>query len=289
VLSAAELGASSALTTDSHGPFSVNANLASYAGGSPLITFPLVQGMGFVTAIYNSASVVIRSSVFFKTVVYMGDLAGNTSFKYRITLSDDTEWLLYVTPNVTDVSGVPPLKLIDSTELTGPTGFQGIIQVAKNPAGDAGEAAYDSAAGAYATSALVSATTNDEAGSYNISWTRGGIGEQMLFMFALPHHMESLVPDVAARVTPIQLATTSKGMATGVLTNFFAFSEPNLPVDIGFEPWSPIHGNIHAISPAASQSVDSAARVELQQNMTYYSNLNSMYYSGKVSIVTLLL
>src|ERR1700712_5597662 len=105
----------------------------------------------------------------------------------------------------------------------------------------------------------------------------------MLLMFALPHHMESLVADIVARVTPIQLATTSKGIATGVLTSSFVFFEPNLPVDIGFKPWSPRHGNIHAVSNRAAQAVNSAAGLELEQNMTYYTDLNSMYYCGKVS------
>jgi endo-1,3(4)-beta-glucanase len=289
VLSATELGAATVLTTDSHQPFSVNANLASHAGGTPLISFPLVQGMGFVTAVYNSASVVLRSSVFFKEVIYIGDLIENTSFKYRIKLSDDTTWLLYINPNVAKASGIPPFKIVDSTEIKGPTSFQGIIQVAKNPAGDAGEIIYDSAAGAYPLSASVSATTNSETGTYSISWKRAGVAKQMLLMFALPHHMESLVADIAARVTPVQLETTSKGMATGVLTNSFVFFEPNLPIDIGFEPWSPRHGSIHTVSNRAAQAVSSVAGLELEQNMTYYTDLNSMYYSGKVSIVMLLL
>lgn len=283
VLSAAELGATTVLTTNSHQAFSVNANLLAHAGGTPLISFPLVQGMGFVTAVYNSASVVLYSSVFFKEVVYVGDLAENLSFKYRIKLSDDTNWLIYVTPNVAESSGIPAFKIIDSTEIKGPSGFQGTIQVAKNPAGSTGETIYDSAAGAYPISAIVSATTDSNTGSYGISWQRAGNTRQMLLMFALPHHVQSFTPEVAARITPIQLMTTSKGMAIGVLSNTFVFSEPDLPVDIGFEPWSPKKGTIRAVSNAAARAVNSAAGLELAQNLTYYTNLDSMYYSGKVS------
>jgi endo-1,3(4)-beta-glucanase len=287
VLSAAELGESAVLTTDTHQAFSVNANLLAHAGGTPLISVPLVQGMGFVTAVYNSASVVLRSTVFFKGVIYVGDVAEDTSFKYQITLSDNTIWLIYATPNVAQASGIPAFTIVDSTEIKGPVSFQGTIQVAKNPAGNQGDIIYDSAAGAYPISALVSASTSGQTGTYSISWKRAGVAKQMLLMFALPHHMESMIADVAARATPVQLMTTSKGMATGVLSNTFVFFEPNLPVDIGFEPWSPRQGTIHAVSTHAVVAVNSAAGLELAQNMTYYTDLDSMYYSGKVSVIML--
>lgn len=282
VLCAAELGASTVLTTDTHQAFSVNANLLAHAGGPPLISFPLVQGMGFVTAVYNAASVVLRSSVFFQEVVYVGDIGEKTSFKYRIKLADGTKWLIYVTPNVAQSSGIPAFKIVDSTEIRGPTGFQGTIQVAKNPAGNDGEVIYDSAAGAYPVSAAVSGTTDSHTGTYSISWRRVGVAKQMLLMFALPHHVESFIPEVAARITPIQLMTTSKGMAVGVLSNTFVFKEPDLPVDIGFEPWSRKKGTIHAVSQRAATAVNNAATLELAENMTYYIDLDSMYYSGKV-------
>ncbi|QDS75982.1 hypothetical protein FKW77_004248 [Venturia effusa] len=281
VLSAAELGGSTVLTTDTHQAFSVNANLLAHVGGSPLISFPLVQGMGFVTAVYNKASVVLRSSVFFREVVYAGDINEKKSFKYRIKLADDTNWLIYVTPNVAKASGIPAFKIVDSTEISGPTGFLGTIQVAKNPAEGEGENIYDSAAGAYPISAAVSGTTKSRTGTYSISWRRAGVSNQQLLMFALPHHVESFIPAIAERITPIRLMTTSKGMATGVLSETFVFQEPDLPVDIGFEPWSPKKGNTHTLSERAAHAVNNAARLELAENMTRYTDLDSMYFSGK--------
>ncbi|TID18292.1 glycoside hydrolase family protein [Venturia nashicola] len=281
VLDAAELGSSTVLTTDTHQAFSVNANLLAHAGGPPLISFPLVQGMGFVTAVYNAASIVLRSGVFFREVVYVGDISEKKSFKYRITLADGTKWLVYVTPNVAEVSGIPAFKLVDSTEIRGPKGFQGTIQVAKNPAGSDGEVIYDSAAGAYPISAALSGTTDSHTGTYSISWRRAGVARQMLLMFALPHHVESFVPDITKRITPIELMTTSKGMAKGVLSDTFVFKEPDLPVDIGFEPWSPKKGPIHSVSQRVATAVNNAARLELAQNMSAYIDLDSMYYAGK--------
>lgn len=282
VLCAAELGPSTVLTTDTHQAFSVNANLLAHASGPPLISFPLVQGMGFVTAIYNAASIVIRSSVFFREVVYVGDISEKKSFKYRITLADGTKWLIYVTPNAAEVSGIPAFKIIDSTEIRGPKIFQGTIQVAKNPAGSEGEVVFDSAAGAYAISASVSGTTDSHTGTYSISWRRAGDAKQMLLMFALPHHVESFVSEIRARITPIELMTSSKGMAKGVLSNAFVFKEPDLPVDVGFEPWSRKKGAIHAVSQRTATAVNNAARLELAENMSYYIDLDSMYYGGKV-------
>jgi endo-1,3(4)-beta-glucanase len=56
ILSALELGATTTLSMDTLTAFSANVNLLPSADAQPAVTFPLVQGMGFVTAIYRSVS-----------------------------------------------------------------------------------------------------------------------------------------------------------------------------------------------------------------------------------------
>jgi len=52
-----------------------------------------------------------------------------------------------------------------------------------------------------------------------------------------------------------------------------------------FAPWSPTLGTQSTLSAAAISVISNIAAVEVSQNMSQQTNLNSMYYSGKVSIL----
>ncbi|TIA36459.1 endo-1,3-beta-glucanase [Aureobasidium pullulans] len=205
-LSASELNITTQLTMDSLDAFSADVNLLPRVGAPPAITFPLVQGMGFVTA--------------------------------------------------------------------------GFIQVAKVPLSGStdAETVYDEAAGAYPVAATISGSVSGTAGTYELAWTKQGVANRTLLMFALPHHVQSLA---SGTVTDIKLQTTTKGIATGIVGDSWTLTEPNLPIDIGFAPWSPTHGSVDKVSAAATRLINEAGESELSQDMGAQSNLNSMYYSGK--------
>jgi endo-1,3(4)-beta-glucanase len=62
ILSAAELDTETVLTTDTHLPFSVNINLkVRKASKEPKVTYPIVQGMAFVTAGFRDAMPMIQT------------------------------------------------------------------------------------------------------------------------------------------------------------------------------------------------------------------------------------
>ena len=63
VISAIELGAGASLTTDTLEAFSVNVNLLAAGASSPTLTFPLVQGMGFVTGLYSNGTPMLQSCI----------------------------------------------------------------------------------------------------------------------------------------------------------------------------------------------------------------------------------
>jgi endo-1,3(4)-beta-glucanase len=282
VLSAVELGRSTVLTTSSVQSFSINAQLAPSARAKPIIVFPIVQGMGCVTALYSNASVLLQSGVSFGTINFVQTIQQSGTYKYDITLQDGTTWLMYVTP--TRSSGTPPFRLTSSTSITGPTKFTGTIQVAKNPIGAAGESFYDRSAGAYALSASISGSVDQRSGTYTVFWKKGGRTDQNLLMFALPHHVESMDDATRNRLTPIQLQTTTKGLAVAIISDNITLVEDNLPVDVGFDPWSPALGSVRHVSNDAARAIANAAAIELNQNIAQQSDLNSMYYSGKVSL-----
>ncbi|KAK7546334.1 endo-1,3-beta-glucanase Engl1 [Phyllosticta citricarpa] len=278
VISATELGPSTALTVDSLDAFSVNANFATGNGSKPLLTVPLVQGMGFVTGIFNGGTPQISSGVCFKAVVGPFQIDDNT-YKYRLELEDGTTWLAYAVPaNGTDY---PKFNLTSTTQLVAPKKWSGTISIAKNNLGEDGEDIFDASAGAYPSNVKISATANGNTGSYTYSFTKCGQTSKTLLMFALPHHVASFDSATAGCKTDITLVTTTKGNATAVVKDSWTMVESNLPVCMDFAPWSPEKGSINSVSAQVQSKVVRAAQSELAQNMTSQTYINSMYFSGK--------
>jgi endo-1,3(4)-beta-glucanase len=240
--------------------------------------------MGFVTALYDDATPQLNTGTFFRTLEYVGLINGVT-YKYRITLNDNSQWLMYATPVAS--RGAPPFDLVDSTLIKGPEHFKGMIQVAKNPAKEAGEGVYDSTAGAYAVNATLTGSVAGSSGRYSLSWGKDGVQSQTLLMFALPHHVESFDDQTKAGLTDIQLVTTTKGMARAVKANQFNMVEPTLPDTIGFAPWVPSSagGNTGSesldLSAGVLEAVNRVGALELGEDFNRQTRLDSMYYSGK--------
>jgi len=279
ILSASELGNSTNITLDSLDEFSVNVNLLPNATAQPVITFPLLQGMGFVSGIYNNATPLIQSGVSMVALKYQGLIAGNKTYKYLASLNDSTQWLMYVTPNSTAYPG-NTFTLTSANAIIGKSGFNGTIQIAKIPSNTTdAQSVYDSAAGTYATAATIQGSVSGNTGSYTISWTKGGNTSQKLLMWALPHHNETL--SSLSGVTDLSLATTTKGYATAVLGASWTLVEKNLPIDMGFAPWSPSTGSVSSVSADAANLINSVGTYELSEDITSQTDLNSMYYSGK--------
>ena len=267
------------LVTDTLTAFSANANFIAGSTTGPAITFPLTQGMGFVTAIYNGVKPYIDSGVFFQTVTQLNWLNAGTS-KYKILLDDNTTWLLYA--SAFDGFSLS-LSLTSKTRLSTTAPFNGTIQIAKNP-GDVAvqEVQYDSCAGAYATTATLSGSADGGSGSYTFSWTKGGLVGTSLMMFALPHHVESMDEATSAAMTTIQLRSTTKGIATAVIADSWTMNEPEMPVTVGFAPWSPSNGPTVLVASNAQEAIAKAGTSDLSQDMDALSDLNSMCKSSSL-------
>ncbi|EFR00061.1 endo-1,3(4)-beta-glucanase 1 [Nannizzia gypsea CBS 118893] len=277
VLSASELKESTTMSVAKPKAFSAQVILRPKGGASESITFPLVQGMGFITAIYNNLKPTIQSGVLFRKVEPAGSPQGGI-FKYKVTLEDDKQWLLYVTPeNGSD----PKLKLENNKLISGPTGFKGVIQVAKNPSSQEGEAVYDKSAGSYATNIKISGSVaSDGTGTYKFSFEKAGKGAPLV-MYALPHHVESFDDGTKKTKKNMKLSTTTKGMATACVGDSWTMVERNLPLTMDFAPWKPGVGSQAALSEGAKSAIRAVAGNELSQDMEPQTNLNSMYFSGK--------
>ena len=279
ILSAAELGPATQLTTHEHDAFSVRVDLAPRPNAPALLWIPCVQGMGFVTGVYDNATPVLGSSVLFRSI--SPAIRNGRAMKYRVVTEDNCNWLIYVTPH--SPYDTTEFHMQSNSAIVAPPGFQGIIQVAKNPTGRKGEKIYDLAAGSYATSVTINGRTkayeHHVGGTYTLEWEKAGSGP--LLMYALPHHVHSFDDATAATKTGLELRTTTKGMATAILGDRMTMVEPCLPTTMGFAPWSPTLGERTTLSKQARDAVNEAATHELGANMTDQCNLNSMYFSGK--------
>ncbi|KAI5289580.1 hypothetical protein KEM54_003626 [Ascosphaera aggregata] len=277
ILSAKELDSSTTLTLQDPTAFSASAVLSK---GDDSITFPMVQGMGFVTARYNgNLQPLLSTNVFFR---YMEEVAGgvNGMSKYRVTLENNSTWLIYA---LADDGSYTKLTLSGNKTITGPKNFRGIIQVSKNPAGEDGEIIFDWTAGVYPTTMSItgSVNSNSKSGSYNFLWSRAGNMSDIPFlMYALPHHVESFDDRTRAAVTGLKLRTTTKGDATAVISDSWTMVEGDLPIDMDFAPWKPGSGS-GELSDEAKPIISSVSATELRQDMVSQTDVDSMYYSGK--------
>jgi endo-1,3(4)-beta-glucanase len=282
VLSAVELGTSTSISVDTVTAFSANVNLLPSTGAAPAVTFPLVQGMAFVTGIYNGAIPILQTGVFFRSLFKIHSFRKSGVTKYVITLEDGKMWLLYA---YSPVGNTLELVLASNSLAQSSSSFNGIVQIAKlpvgSPQGGPAEQLYDMQCGVYPTTARLSGKADGLSGSYTLSFDKGGTTDTILTMFALPHHVESFSPDTRSGLTSVQLPTTTKGMATAVVADSWTLFE-SLPKSIGFAPWNPSSGHIRPLSTAAVSAMRSIAADEISQDMGQQTNLNSMYFSGKV-------
>ena len=278
IFAAAEFGSQTTMTSDSLLAFSANIHLSPTPGSSSTLTMPVVQGMAFVTGLYDDLQPVLASSVFFRTVTSAGSPKPGM-YKYEAILEDGTTWLIYAVPN----AGIPSpnFQLISSTMLEGIPAWSGLIQVAKNPVSD--DTLFDNAAGTYPTAGSVSGYQNDDSASYSLSWTKGGVFgcNTTLLMYALPHHLQSFDATTLGNVqSSLQMDTNTKGTVTAVVADSWTLVE-QLPVDMGFYPYRPGNGSASTLSTDAIAAIQNVSASEASQNMSAQTNLNSMYYCGK--------
>lgn len=278
-LSAAELESSTALTLDKMEAQSVNVNLLDKAEGKTMLTFPLVQGMAYVTGIYHGSTPTFSTGIFFRTVTRstMGAKPGVT--KYTIYLEDGKIWHLYAySPRGDSLD----LQVINNAHAKALRPYHGIVQVAKDPGG--AETLIDASSGAYPTGVKLSGSVSGNQGTYTFKYEKGGCPDTQLMMYALPHHVESFDGRTHQRTTQVRLQTTTKGMATAVVADSWTMVEPNMPVSMGFAPWDPVTGSKRTLKPEVIDTIGRVALKEISQNVDQQSNQNSMYFSGKVSL-----
>jgi endo-1,3(4)-beta-glucanase len=252
----------------------MSADCKIYSQSQGYILAPLVQGQGFVTAIYYNLIPQLKSIVGFSAVI--GDTSPRSGInKYKITLNNNRTWTLYIT-----IPGGQSLQLAkkDDNTIVGNQAVNGAVfqLVAGN------SSAFDEAAGMYPTRGTLSGSISGTTGSYSISYsTAGASNNGTTAMFALPHHVETFTNAMSGSKTSVTLDTVTKGTATLYLTNKFEF-QLTVPTNIGLDPYSSISGTSLSWSDNVKSAISTAAEGEIAADVVSESNLDSMYGAGKI-------
>jgi endo-1,3(4)-beta-glucanase len=280
VISAKELGKETTLSIDSMTAFSARVHLSRDDESSPAISFPLVQGMAYITAQYSGVTPVIQTGVYFKTMTRVTRNLKSDLAKFTFNLEDGSTWLVYAWRTKGDPL---ELKVVNNGLAESKKPFYGIIQVCKCPKNQESEDLLDDGAGIYPVTLELTGTARGYEGSYSFNFEIDGHQTGSLYMYALPHHVESFDRETERRIQEeAQLQSTTKGLATLVKGNRWTMIESAMPIDMSFAPWDPKKGSVKKLSDHAKSIIRAAAAKEVAQNMIAQSNLDSMYFSGKV-------
>uniref|UniRef100_A0A060T2F0 glucan endo-1,3-beta-D-glucosidase n=1 Tax=Blastobotrys adeninivorans TaxID=409370 RepID=A0A060T2F0_BLAAD len=263
------------------GPLSVDSTLKSSSAGK--INFPLALGMGLVSAEYDDGlTPVIYSQQGFVNFAQANSTDGLESgvAKYTTNLNNNNDtWVIYVSSS----DGKPvTLEKTDANTLTasGTASSNTVIQIGVLPRG--AESDMDSTAGMYPSSASLSASVSNSLGVYSIDYdTKGKSSGGTTWVWALPHHLESITADMFDKVTSGTVVTQTKGIMTGLKTNSLQMSEL-LYTDLQWLPWSSDSTfSGPSWSDDALSKIAAAAADDLSQDMKTQINVASTYTAGK--------
>ncbi|KAJ4018142.1 endo-1,3-beta glucanase [Fusarium irregulare] len=277
IISAKELGKNTVLTMDSITPHYAKAYLSKDSNSAATITFPLYQGSVFTTAYFSGGTPWIQTGVYFRTMTQVTKDPKSNVRKYNFVLEDGTTWRLYAYKTKGDPL---TLKVTNQGLAASAKPFYGFIQIAKDPKVGQSEAVLDNGCGIYATGMTISGTNVGSQGTYKFNWSKAGHSSGKLWVFALPHHVDSFDATTKKEMRTYTMQTLTKGVATAVGGDSWTMVEPSLPVNMGFAPWDPVKGS-RGLSTNAKKIIAPIAKSEVSQDMDQQANTDSMYFSGK--------
>ncbi|OLL22613.1 putative endo-1,3(4)-beta-glucanase 2 [Neolecta irregularis DAH-3] len=270
------------LILDSPSQQSINMNIDANCGSLKL---PLVQGMAFVTGIYSNLVPQFYSTFHIHSLTRVH--SAPESFKYLVHLNDSKVWAVYIFPNAGTFRIDFNLHIINNSFIEASCEFSGVIQIAKIPITHTGhflntecveQAVYDFHAGSYPTGVTLSGCVGGSSGSYSFNYVVCSLRGAPVLTYLFPHHVASITEGLK---TPLQLVSTVRGTMTAFFGNRLTFTETDLPVYVGFMPYSPKRP-FACYSDLQLQSIAAAAAKEAARDVVNESNLQSMYFSGKV-------
>lgn len=246
------------------------------------IEFPLVEGMGFATAIYHGNMTLRLSSEFTITSLVQENVTARSTEmqKYRINLSSGAQWIIFLSGKLSGFQ----LSMYNGNIVASRPADGLVVQAAVAPKERRLDAYYQLSAGSYVTGADVKGSIACRDVQYSISYTTAGSSHANVpIIFALPHHLENLSQSTAKRYTGINLWSTTKGEMRGLLTNVLSFTD-TVDINVQFYPYLLGTGTSLSYSPEQIKQIRDVAVAELEDIDVVATILlmESTYYIGKV-------
>lgn len=274
VLSAVDFGGPGELSLRFGAPKHLSVQAYLHKNDTQYVHFPLLQGMGFVTAVYFNMQPKIQSAVGFRSFDRAQNLGATQT--YKVLLEDNRKWTLYVTPP-TDQS--LDFKLQDGNTILGSHGIsQCLIQIVADDS-----PAIDQAAGCFPVDCSLTCSSTGATGSYRLNYQLAGSSiSGKTLMYALPHHVNSFSQAMASKLMESRLESTVCGLMTGLITDSLEMIV-DVPAELEFLPFTTIPGkrNHPQYSAEVLEAIRKAATAEVNGDVMNESNLDSMYFSGK--------
>ncbi|CCF59623.1 hypothetical protein KAFR_0H02140 [Kazachstania africana CBS 2517] len=226
------------------------------------IKLPLIQGMGFVTAIYQGLTPNLKSAVGFKTFTKI------SANKYQATLENGVTWTIYVSGNYSGFT----LSLLNGNTVQGNKSMNNcVIQIIPST-----KTIIDSVAGSYPIDMTISASVSSYIGTYSLNYTTNNGNDTLLY--ALPHQYNNFTSSSKSTKINDRLTSTVSGTMEGVIAkqlNMILLIPSTVDFNVSAKMTNLPQSNLNTILAAATQEVKNA-------NVPAESNLDSMYFSGKV-------
>ncbi|ODV60536.1 endo-1,3(4)-beta-glucanase [Ascoidea rubescens DSM 1968] len=253
------------------------------------IDIPLVQGMGLISGTYNGNLITrLKSSIGFSTLVLESSTSLNSdTLKYKASLFDGVDWLIYVTFPESSLDSMDEysLQVENNYVIEGNLAIDGLlIQVAVSPDDSSLETYYDQAAGIYTTSAYITGSASCNSATYAINYvTEGSSISGSTMVFALPHHLVSLSGSTSQFATGISLDSTTKGKMYGFLSNSLIMNEDITDVKrINFLPINSTSKGEIEYTEKQLQLLGEVINEELSVDISGALNGLNTYYIGKI-------
>lgn len=259
----------------------------------PLIKFPLVQGTGFITGLYKyypnrPLRICIKSMVGFRSITRQ------TAVRYEVILNDNKIWYIFCDDSALDLTITSPQSIVSNREVTRDT----TLQVTVWESDPSLIPQLDQVAGYYPTNCEVSPLTDSSSNltGYSLNYSISGHSSvaqnnapPQCFIYALPHHMDHISnKSMANHSTGSYLNSTVSGTMTGFITDRLIMNDSNYIDDLNvmrtmsFHPFG-LEDKPPILSNDKIELIRRVARREITEaNIMDESNLDSMYFSGKV-------
>lgn len=236
---------------------------------------PLIQGMGFVSTVYYNMTPRLISAIGIQLLTQLPSYRYGIQ-KFHMLLENGVTWTLYISNS----QGVPLVfNMINGHTYASTTRvLQCLIQIVASNSPE-----LDSAAGCFPVGCQLSSKKSDINYDYSFEYELNGLSNSGgTLLYALPHHVDTFTENMSKQQINSQLDSTVCGTMNAYITNRFEMKVAQ-PTNLNFQPFTTLPGREGPkFSSEQLSKIRTAAATEVEGDVISESNLDSMYFAGKM-------